>query len=980
MIVPFACAEQLPMIVFSARDGLATTPGRIVVDSKGFVWFPGCEGLARFDGNGFRILTPADGLPGNCALDIFERHDGTYWVAAQDNLCLFDPRPDRKRFQCESPKLGAINTIMEDERGLWCGTDSGLWRRPPDRAKPGKFVRAIEPGPAGRSIAARRLLKDTRGDVWAATDSGLYRFRSDGSIDRWSRARGLAADLITAISETPGAIWASTGNDLMRFRFDPHTGEARVADRYDRSHGLPSSRVTDVHSWRGNIWAATFQGLARQLPSGRWESVGLDPSVSGLPLEGLASDRLGNLWVGTDGGGAARISGSGISSFSELDGLALRKVWAIFEDRNGDLMAITKDEDHYFLNRFDGYRFHVIRPNIPVGTGWGWSWSQIAVHSQSGDWWLATDSGLLRYRGRLDTVASLVGPESGLRTGAIFRVFESSEGAIWASAPGVRNQGLYRRNPRTGRFEGFDEAHGLPSLDQDANRPAAFAEDRAGQVWIGTLDGGLVRFRNGSFQQFPSSCGAPDQGVRALLVDHRGRLWIGSRRSGLLRVDDPSAATPVFSAYTKSSGLSSNTIPALAEDLAGRIYAASGSGIDRLDPATGRIRHFTTTDGLLPGEIRVAFRDRHGALWFGGDHGLIRIQPQEDRTEAPIVLVYSIRVNGETRPLSDLGDAEPAPLSLSPSERQVQVDFGGFRHDLLYQTRLSGIDQDWTPPSSARSVHYLSLAPGSYELSIRALTPEGRSSSRPAQIRFRIVPPIWQRWWFLLISVGAVAGIAYSVHRYRLAQAVGIERLRTRIASDLHDDIGSNLSVITGLSEVLRQQASRSDPQMTEPLSVIANVSNRSMDAMADIVWAIDPRKDHLRDLAQRMRRWANDAVIGRQIELNFNASSDDLILNAEMRREIFLVFKEAMHNVVRHSDCTVASIDLRKEGNSLVLEVGDNGNGFAPDQVAQGQGLASMQRRAARLGGETRIHSEGRGTRVVVRVPLRDKPRSHVL
>src|SRR6185503_18097471 len=173
-------------------------------------------------------------------------------------------------------------------------------------------------------------------------------------------------------------------------------------------------------------------------------------------------------------------------------------------------------------------------------------------------------------------------------------------------------------------------------------------------------------------------------------------------------------------------------------DLDGRIYVATGSGIDRLDPATGRIRTFTTADGVLPAESRVGFRDRHGALWFGGDHGLIRIEPQKEDADSPTVLVHSIRVNGRIRPISDLGDIEPAALSLSPSERQLQVDFGGFRHDLLYQTRLSGVDPEWTRPSSSRSVHYLSLAPGSYELSIRAVSPEGASSSRLAKVRFRI--------------------------------------------------------------------------------------------------------------------------------------------------------------------------------------------------------------------------------------------------
>ena len=964
------------MLVFSARDGLppSTTP-RIVVDSKGFVWFPFSEGLARFDGNGFRVFTQADGLPASSVSDIFERRDGTYWVAAQEHVCLFDPLPNRKRFQCESPKLGAINTLLEDQRGLWCGTDTGLWRRS-SNGKAWESVRAIEPTAPKRSIAVDRLLKDTRGDVWAATYSGLYRFRRDGRVDRWTRAQGLVYDSITAIAETPGAIWAGTQTELLRLRIDPPTGDARVADRYERSHGLPSGYTVDVRSWRGEVWAATFQGLARQLPSGRWQAVELGPSLGELPLETLATDALGNLWVGTNGGGAARISGSGFSSFTEREGLGVRKVWAVFEDRKGDLMAVTKDEDHYSLNRFDGYRFHPIRPNAPFGISFGWSWSQIVVHSRAGDWWLGTGSGLLRYPNRLQAAPVLLGPEAGLPRGNIFRVFEDSRGAIWASRRALSNNSLFRREPGAARFQALDESHGLPSLHQDGNCPAAFAEDRGGQLWIGMLDGGLVRYREGSFQQFPPSSGAPQQGVRALLVDRQGRLWIGSRGRGLFRVDDPAAANPVFSAYTKSSGLASNTIHALAEDLAGRIYAASGSGVDRIDPGApsgpGRVRHFTTADGLLPGDLRAAFRDRHGALWFGGDHGLFRIEPREDRVDPPTVLVYSIRVNGESRPLSDVGDADPAALSLSSTQRQVQVDFGGFRHDLRYQTLLSGVDPDWTPPSSARSVHYLSLAPGSYELLIRAVAPEGALSSRPARVRFRIAAPVWQRWWFLLLSAAAVAGMVYTVHRYRVAQAVALERVRTRIAADLHDDIGSSLSQIAILSEVARGADSKMN---AEPLSRIASVAREMVDSMSDIVWAVSPGRDRLSDLVQRMRQFAEDVLVTRQVTLRFTAPASDVRLDPDVRREVYLILKECIHNAALHSACRRVEVDLRIDAGWLKLTIRDDGQGIREAEPASsnsGHGLASMRRRTVDLGGELEVTSiPGEGVTSVLRVPL---------
>jgi signal transduction histidine kinase len=637
---------------------------------------------------------------------------------------------------------------------------------------------------------------------------------------------------------------------------------------------------------------------------------------------------------------------------------------------------VTKDEEHYALNRFDGYRFHPVRLNAAFGISFGWSWAQIAMQSRSGDWWLATGGGLLRYRHGLQAAPVRLGPEAGLPRGNIFRIFEDSRGTIWASRRAISANALFRRDPGAARFESLAQTPGLPSLEQDGNCPAVFLEAPRGQLWIGMFDGGLVRYRNGSFQQFPASSGAPGKGVRALLADGRGRLWIGTRREGLLRIDDPAAENPVFSAYTSATGLASNSIHALAEDRAGRIYAAGGGGIDRLDPATGRVRHFTTADGLPPGEFRVAFRDRHGVLWSGGDQGLLRIEPQEEPAEPPVVLVHAVRVNGQARPLSDLGDIEPPALALSPSQRQVQVDYGGFRHDLLYQTRLSGVDADWTPPSAARSVHYVALAPGSYELAIRALAPEGSASARPARVRFHIAAPVWQRWWFLLVSAAAIAGMVYAVHRYRVAQAVALERVRTRIASDLHDDIGSSLSHIAILSELAGQRVEPQQEAVRRPLAEIEHVSRELVDSMSDIVWAIDPRRDHLRDLAQRMRRWASDVLTGRNIEFTFQAPSEDLALDAETRREVFLVFKEAVHNLVRHSGCTEASIDLRREGDSLVLQVADNGRGFARDQAPAGQGLASIERRALRLGGEARIQSNGQGACVVLRVPLRDRHR----
>jgi hypothetical protein len=767
-----------------------------------------------------------------------------------------------------------------------------------------------------------------------------------------------------------------TQTELTRLEANPRSGEYRIKNRYGRPDGLPSAYTVAVSHWRGEVWAATFRGLARQLPDGRWQPVSLDPVLDSLPPESLVTDSIGNLWVGTDGGGVARVSHSGFSSFGARDGLAVRKVWSIFENRQGELMVVAKDEDHYSLNRFDGYRFHPIPTT--AGIDFGWSWGHIAAHSLSGAWWLGTGSGLLRFP-RLDGTPIKYGPAYGLPIGNM-RVFEDSTGTIWASRQAISNNHLSRLRPGARRFENLGEAHGLPPLSDNRNCPASFAEDATGQIWIGMLGGGLMRQRDGRFQQIRPPAGSSWEGVRCLFAGRLGGLWIGARRQGLLHISDPAAPDPVLSRYTTANGLSGDTVHAITEDADGRIYAATGSGVDRLDPKTGTVRRYGAADGLPPGEYWAAHRDRGGALWFGGYQGLFRLEPRQAAGPASI-LIHAIRVNGKPRRIHDSGERRLPEFALAWSEREMQVDFGGFRHDLLYQTKLSPADQDWSAPSTSTSVHYLSLAPGFHELRIRSLTPEGVVSEPYAGMRFHIAAPVWQRWWFLMLCAAAAAGIIYLVHKNRVAQAVAVECVRTRIASDLHDDIGSTLSQIAILSELARRQSGPAH-SLDEPLDRIAGLSREMVDSLGDIVWAINPGKDRFEDLVQRMRRFTGEILEAHGIDWVFRIPGQypSIPLDADIRREVFLILKEAIHNLVRHSGCTAVEITLDTSGGELRLEVRDNGRGFDPAHAA-GLGLSSMRARAGKLGGRVEFPSGQTGGALLLHVPLKRArpPRKYV-
>jgi signal transduction histidine kinase len=436
----------------------------------------------------------------------------------------------------------------------------------------------------------------------------------------------------------------------------------------------------------------------------------------------------------------------------------------------------------------------------------------------------------------------------------------------------------------------------------------------------------------------------------------------------------------VFVSYSTVQGLSSDLTTSITEDLRGHIYVGTSQGLDELDPGSGVVKHYTTADGLASGPLLAAFCDYRSMLWFGTTKGLSRFLPRPEEVKAaPAILITKLHVAGSAQRVSALGETEVLLPKMSASQNQVQIDFVGLSFApgevLRYQYKLEGSDADWSAPTEQRTVNFANLAPRNYRFLVRTVNSEGVTSTTPAAVSFTILPPIWRRWWFATLAVLVVVLTTYALFRYRVARALELANIRTHIAADLHDDIGSNLTRIAILSEVAHSQLGNGNPQVESPLLSIANISRESVASMSDIVWAINPKRDTLLDLIQRMRRFATEVLTPRGIEFRFSApdADNDLKLGADLRREIFLLYKETLNNVVRHSKCARAAIEFQIERSWLVLTVRDDGRGFNLEEASEGQGLLSMTRRAARLGGEVRIDSKpGNGTTIYFRVPRR--------
>jgi ligand-binding sensor domain-containing protein/two-component sensor histidine kinase len=1007
-------AEQLPIKRYTTADGLVRNQiSRIVRDSFGFLWFCTQDGLSRFDGYSFSNYTTDNGLPSHGINDLLETRSGVYWVATDKGVSRFSlANPDNRiataQLLTAEPKFVTyypgqeeatwhVNVLLEDHTGaIWCGTARGVFRLEQSGDQMSfRFVDLGMPKKTADDASVEALREDRQGALWVATrGSGLYRYLPDGRAENYTTRNGLPTnDIRSLLEDREGRLWVGTLGGLCLLVPQPNANARIVARVFNEKDGLPGYVITSLfQSAEGVLWVGVFGGLSRLITNpvsspinspnlgkgaAAFRSYTKAQGVDDYGIWAVAQDLDGNLWLGTDSSGAIKIARSGFTTFSEADGLGSSRIPSIFENRKGELCVVgSSPYAGWTINQFDGKSFTAIRPNVPKNIIYfGWGWNQIALQDRMGEWWVPTGFGLYRFP-KVSDVAQLAHArpkavyttKDGLPTDDIFRLYEDSRGDIWIATISNSVNGLTRWERATETFHNFAEEDDYPK----GSLPTAFSEDASRNLWIGFSGAGLTRYTDGRFKLFKQTDGVPGGWIRAIFADHAGRLWIAAGQ-GLSRIDDPSSDQPHFHTLTTADGLSSSSVWCVTEDKWGHIYVGTGRGLDRLDPATGHIRHYTSADGLGRGDVQEAFRDAHGALWFAAGLGLSRLIPEPDPPRSPPpILITGLRVAGIARSVGASGES----LVLGPNENQVQIDFVGLEfgagESLRYQYKLEGSQADWSAPTGGRSVNFASLSPGEYRFSVRAISTDGDMSVTPAMVSFTILPPIWRRWWFVMLAAVALGLAVYTGHRYRVAQLVALERVRTRIASDLHDDIGANLTKIAILTEAEQQRSGAQ--RLAGALPSIARISRESVASMSDIVWAINPKRDSLLDLTRRMRRFAADAFTARDIAFSFRApgAEQNIKLGADIRRQVYLIFKESVNNIVRHSACTNAAIDFRLDGASFILHIKDNGRGFDPNQENEGQGLVSMRRRAQSFNGALEIisGSDGAGTTIMVTIP----------
>jgi len=971
------CAEPVAVRRYSVADGLPDNTIRAIhQDARGYIWFGTADGVSRFDGYRFASFGVRDGLPNAFVNAIAEDAAGNVWVATNGGglarLAAADgggerpTRAPRPRFVAvrlgDDPAANRVNSMAFDTRGtLWCATDGGIYRAAPGRAGAVRVEAALVWRPTTEPMP---VLADSGTRIWFGIDKDVVEI-ANGAVAVHHADAQPGRGPVRSLSEAPGAhvVWATAEGvyeSLSPPGDWPRSARRRVPIDFDAAQA-PNTVVVDS---AGSIWLGTTSGLVchRQ---GLTVTYTTAEGLSHNDISALLLDREGNLWIGTYGGGVSEMSREQVLAFAPVTGVPDQSFHQVLEGQGGRIFATSSRTG---LIEVVGGRAVA----VPGFSGSRFKWSPYRLaQDASGRWWVGTERGLFTAPPGPRPDAARLERVAGVPPVSVAAIHEGPKGRLWVS---LFDGHLFAADlsGTDGSFSEVDRGASWP-LDKVATR---LLTDRSGTLWLAGQDL-LGRAVGGRLEAVPPGEGLPEANARALFEDSRGWLWVGLRFRGASLTKRPGEADLRFVNYSSDSGLSGNAVWCVTEDEAGRVYLGTSNGLDWIDPASGRTRHFSVSGG----RVSDCTRARDGGIWVATTAGLVRFDPRPviaSRRPPPVYLTgvrSGADVVGTGSERNEAGNPDIPLAGDSLIFEFVGLSFGG-GSALRYRYRLEGADADWSAPTEQRQVHYAHLAPGSYRFVVKAVDPdEGIESLAPATFAFRVPAPWWRRWWFVgAVALAGAAGVN-AAYRARASKLVALERVRTRVASDLHDDIGSDLSMIAVVSDMARGRLHDGQPQVAEWLSLIGRTSHALVDSMSDIVWAIDPQRDRLTDLVNRMRRFAEDAVSAGAVLLDFPPPAGDqsASLDPDVRREVYLWFKEAINNAVRHSGCRRVAVAVASDRRTFTLSVSDDGAGFDAGAAREGNGLPSMRRRSDRLGASFALQTEpAAGTVVQITLPIR--------
>ena len=991
----------------------------IVQDSTGFIWLGTVDGLKKFDGYTATVYRHKNDDPYSLAdneiISLCVDADNNIWVGTVNGLSIYNRKTNRFISFVHNSKEDAgicgnvITGLTKDSDGniLVATYDGGLCiaARQHNTYRFSKAYKAInKSAPILQQLFTTCF--DANKNVWAATESGLFFFDSNGSVFKKIVSEGKSANSIAHSSVyrlwpmKDGSIWISGKGMLDRI-----TKTSAGNDQFSVKHFLPLvAGKGNLNSWNindfiidknNNGWIATndFGVIKFTIDADTVFNIEQYENNETLPhslvsslCNDLFEDKNGTVWIGTEKGVSKYIPAK--KRFNEYTKPAMletgRDILSILYDKQ-QRMWLGYDADTILIFDPQNAKSTALQIKLPglqkniidqVNTIFQGTGNTIYIGTLlQGVFILKNDGGVLSAAKKWQHVNRQNTPN--LISSDIFCFAEDVARNIWIGT----YKGVCKYEPATGVLTQVYVSPTKKSMPGYAVFTIAF--DKKGNALCGTDDGLVMLKTDGNKNIYKHVANdttsiSHDQ-VNCIYTTESGQILLGTK-TGLDLFD---ATTGKFKRINNHENTFEESVRSIQEDNLGNLWLGTYHGLVKYNPKQQSFHTYTTIDGLPSDQFlnNACTKDNNGKIYFGSKKGLVVFNPikvSTDTTNYPVVisnvkiLNTDLEATGDSILLQQFNTSQT--LQLDYKQNFLSFEFAALNYNnsssATYMYMMEGLDKDWIKSGTKRFADYTAIKPGTYTFKVKAANSDGVWNNTPAIVKVTITPPWWQTWWFYLLAVCTVAAIIYVLYRIRINQLMKLYNLRSNIAKDLHDDVGSALSSISLLSNMAQQGKTTAHLQPQEIFSRIGDTSKKMIDLMDDIVWSVNPDNDRFANMLVRMREYAAEMLEAKNIAFLFSADTNtgDLKIPMQMRKDYFLIYKESINNLAKYSEASNAHISITHHAKTLTTTICDNGKGFDASLIHSGNGLKNMQQRAAHLKAILKIDTKpGEGTIVTL-------------
>jgi signal transduction histidine kinase/ligand-binding sensor domain-containing protein len=972
------------------NDGLSqSSVYSIYQDKKGFMWFGTADGLNRYDGQNIKIYKVNDKKIANSNFihgRICEDSAGNIWFCNETGLFCYNPLTDKLTRKLVFKKYGWKAGIFIDHNDVLYLFDPGT----------GVLAYYIKTGhlvlthcrfeAPYSNFMAEALTTNEKNTIWIKSPdkNGLIIFNTDTKKVTLRK---------TAIRSN--SIFYAQNGKLYHLdapgKFTITDTALNVLDTIN--YILPKKKALDVQSLYSDhyhrLWLSTYDNglLCYDQQTRKFTPYMHNNSKQkSLPINiisALCVDRSDNLWIGTDGGGVCKLDLKppkfSLFPLNEGDYPFLKDYFikCFYEDETGRIFFGTHSSG---LNIYDprtgkikNYNFQSLNPfGLP-----GPIVSNI-FKDRKGLIWICTSMGVAIFneqKGNFSLIKITGGPSLNEHNGFVYKLMQQQNGDLLAAT----FCGLMNITKIDGKYVGL---FSKPTVEYNISMTDV-VEINDHSFWASSPLYGLLHYKKTDIGFNLIDKFLPQIDLRSIHVDEQNKsiLWIGSG-IGLIKFN---ILTHEQTIYDEKNGMANSYVYGVLEDKQHNFWMSTNMGLCFFNRKENTFQNYTAKDGLQSNEFNTQafYKSASGKMYFGGIKGFNWFNPENIKAAAitlPGVAITSINIDNKPY-VKDSSFAQNKTISVDYNQNNISFQFAALDFTKPQANKIKFILEPWDKKwivTDDKNMRYTHLLPGNYVLKVKGANSDG-VWSKEERLNLLVNAPFWQKAWFYILSaimfLGVIIYITWFVSQQKIIKRLrqlekqhAVDAERNRISRDMHDEIGSGLTHIALLSELIQTQK-KTESAIKSDLGNISIAARKLVESMSEIIWALNPQNDSLENLLSYMREQMQQHFEPFEIKLIINFPDDvsPVKLTNEQRRNLYLVTKEALNNVMKHSGARIVSLTFVNQSESLGFEVQDDGRGMTEKMTSKtGNGLKNMQKRMEDIGGTIRWVNIDKGLKVV--------------